>query len=188
MKYLLLLLLGCKELQQSAPIEPTKSALDIVNASDPSKYPETPHWNDDYDAIILATLKEYPVKKMPCSPLVTIAGIVKAESGFKKSSTYHEPPPLGIDSIGLLQMSVEDENWAKCGFKSVADVKNPIRNLYCGIKTMNRYEQKWPEKNFYQAQGAYWAVVRRAEYWPGKPQGGWKTVRAYWEKQGCKIQ
>lgn len=91
MKLLLLTILAAcsnKVVQQDAPKEPVvvqPTALEIVNASDPSKYPETAHWSPDYEAIILATLKEYPVKKLPCDPITTFKGIVNAESGFKKS-------------------------------------------------------------------------------------------------------
>ncbi len=56
-------------IQPPIVVQPIKTALDIVSASDPNKYPETPTWSADYEEIILLTLKEYPVTKLPCSPI-----------------------------------------------------------------------------------------------------------------------
>jgi hypothetical protein len=191
LRYLLMLLLGA--CQTTPPIKvPEPSPEEVIEkllATDAAKYPETRHWDNDYDAIIDATLKVYPVKKFPCDPLVTMAGIVLAESGFKRSTKYMEPK-LKYYSRGLLQLSVEDESWAKCGIGTVEAINHPIRNLYCGIKLMNRYETKWPTRNFFEAQGAYWSTVRWDKYpmWKGKTQGGVKTVLKYWRDNGCQIQ
>lgn len=172
---------------QTTVVPPTtnpQDEIDALLAKDPTQYPKV-GWVDDYDKIILATLKLYPVKNLPCDPLVTIAGIVKAESDFNKNSTYMEGAPLYYSSDGLLQLSIQDEDWAHCGLKSKQDLYNPIRNLYCGIKIMN-YNDAHHTGNFYQVQGHYWSTVRRLEDWPGKDQGGWQTVKAYWQGQRCQ--
>lgn len=199
MKYysLLLLVIGCAtttvppQIEVTQPpvvVETVKTALEIVNASDPSKYPETAHWSPDYEAIVLATLKEYPVKKLPCDPIVTFKGIVNAESGFKKSSRYLES--FGVYSIGLMQLSVSDEKRYFCGFKTEADVINPIRNLYCGVKVFNTLENKYPNENFYEYGGRYFSTLRWNKFakWEGKTQSGWERVRKYWSNLGCEIK
>lgn len=171
------------------PPAPVGRSIDELLKLDTKLFPETPYWDKEYDEIALATLKEFPVKKLPCDPLVTLVGIAKAESGLKKNSTYMEPAPLNYSSDGLFQLSIQDESWAKCGFKTKADVRHPLRNIYCAIKIMSSYEKKWPERNFYEAQGAYWSVLRWNKFpkWAGKKQDGWLRVKKYWESQGCKL-
>lgn len=39
-------------------------------------------------------------------------------------------------SIGLLQLSLADEERYRCGFKSEVDITDPTRNLTCGIKVV----------------------------------------------------
>ena len=39
-----------------------------------------------------------------------IVAMSKFESNWNPHDIYHEPPPLGVDSIGLLQLSYEDED------------------------------------------------------------------------------
>ena len=49
------------------------------------------------------------------SPLQTkwwaelLVELARCESSWKPHEIYHEPPPLGVDSVGLLQLSYEDE-------------------------------------------------------------------------------
>lgn len=196
--FLLLTLLACQPVKEDLPTTNLEKPTIITNpvdtiesllAIDPAKYPSEAHWDADYDKIILLTLKKYPVKNLPCDPLLTLAGIVKAESSFHKNSTYMEGAPLFYSSDGLLQLSIQDEDWAKCGLKSKQDLYNPIRNLYCGIKIMN-YNDAHRSGSFYEVQGAYWATIRWNKYpkWAGKSQGGWNTVREYWKSKNCEVK
>lgn len=182
-----LLLTGFTKQAPKQPVVSHKTALEIVTASDPSKYPETAYWDSSYEEIILATLKEYPVKKLPCEPIVTFKGIVNAESGFKKSSRYLES--FGVYSIGLMQLSVSDEKRYPCGFKTEVNVLNPIQNLYCSVIIMNTLEKKYPDISFYEAQGKYWSTLRwdKFKVWEGKTQSGVNRVLKYWGTNGCKL-
>jgi hypothetical protein len=195
MKYLILALTlaSCvPTAKQDAPIEVVPTPQELVDkllAIDPAKFPETPHWAvPEYEQIILETLKLFPVKQLPCSPIVTFKGIVNAESSFKKSSRYLES--FGVYSIGLMQLSVSDEKRYFCGFKTEADVINPIRNLYCGVKVFHTLENKYPKESFYEYGGRYFSTLRWDRYpvWKGKTQSGWNRVRDYWKKNGCLVK
>jgi hypothetical protein len=185
-----IILLAAFSSKKPVPVEQVISPqekVDALLAIDPTKFPETPHWAvPEYDQIILETLKLLPVK-MPCDPITTIKGMVQAESSFKKNSMYLES--FGVYSIGLMQLSVEDEKRYHCGFKTQADVKHPIRNLYCTIKIMNKLQTLYPNENFFEAQGRYWSTARWDRYakWKGKSQGGVKRVLAYWKSNGCNV-
>jgi hypothetical protein len=194
MKYLILALalVSCvPTVKQDAPIEVVPTPQELVDkllSIDPARFPETPHWGPEYEQIILETLKLFPVKQLPCEPITTFKGIVNAESGFKKSSRYLES--FGVYSIGLMQLSVSDEKRYFCGFKTEADVINPIRNLYCSVKVFNTLENKYPKESFYEYGGRYFSTLRWNKYkvWEGKTQSGWQRVRDYWQKNGCLVK
>ena len=183
MKYLTLLILASCVSMLKAPVQSPQDQINALLAKDPSGYPAQ-GWVSDYDAIILTTLKLYPVKNLPCDPLVTIAGIVKAESSFQKNDTYMEGAPLYYSSDGLLQLSIQDESWAHCGLQSKQDLYNPIRNLYCGILIMN-YNDAHYTGNFSQVQGHYWSSVRYDASWQGKEGADNHTAQDYWKANGC---
>jgi hypothetical protein len=95
-----------------------------------------------------------------------IVGMVKYESSFNPNSIYREPPPLGIDSIGLLQLSYEDKaNYPFCNLdRKTKNLQDPINNLDCGIKIMStllsRYGYISTPSN--KGMAAYWSVVRES--------------------------
>ena len=96
-----------------------------------------------------------------------IIAIAKFESGWDPHNIFHEPPPLGVDSIGLLQLSYEDEPHYHLEHlnKAAKDLENPLINLRCGLKifsdllaldgTVTRLvNQK------HRGAAAYWSVIR----------------------------
>ncbi|UVK37717.1 hypothetical protein LHFGNBLO_004798 [Mesorhizobium sp. AR10] len=64
-----------------------------------------------------------------------IADLVAEESVNNTTAAYWEEDQ-GQYSIGLLQLSLADEERYRCGFKSEVDVTDPHRNLTCGIKVV----------------------------------------------------
>ncbi len=95
-----------------------------------------------------------------------IVGIVKYESDFDPNNIYHEPPPLSIDSIGLLQLSYEDKaQYPFCNLnRKTKNLQDPINNLDCGIKIMAKLIDKWGVITNSKNRGlaAYWSVVRKS--------------------------
>lgn len=62
--------------------------------------------------------------------------IARYESSFNPNSIYHEPPPLGIDSIGLYQLSYEDKfSWCLMDRKAKT-LQNPLINIECAVPAM----------------------------------------------------
>lgn len=60
------------------------------------------------------------------------------ESGWNPRDVYHEPPSLGVDSIGLMQVSVEDQS-AETEFHYTAeDLKVPEKNLRLSVAIFDR--------------------------------------------------
>lgn len=96
-----------------------------------------------------------------------IIAMSKFESGWDPHNLFHEPPPLGVDSIGLLQLSYEDEpNYHLEHLQKAAkDLENPLINLRCGLKifsdllardgTVTRLVNQR-----FRGGAAYWSVIR----------------------------
>ena len=155
-------------------------SIEDLLKKDASSYP-LKGWHSDYDKILQATSKKFPVE-VPCDdvPLFFKAIAFKETSGFNRNSSYMEPPPLGYTSDGLLQLSIEDERAYKCGFTTRESVRHPIRNLYCGVKILARIQSlsKFKGKSIYYQAGQYWSVMRDFGNWP-KANGRLKEVKAY---------
>lgn len=145
-------------------------------------------WHPDYDLAIELAAKEFPIT-VPCNnPKLFFKSLAFPESAHDRRSTYREPPPLGYDSLGLLQLSLEDEKVYKCGFKTREDVYHPIRNLYCGVKILNKLQTKYAGKSIYWQGGQYWSVLRNPENWPNrKYYNGLKSFKKEMSKGGCKL-
>lgn len=94
-----------------------------------------------------------------------ISSITQFESAFDPTSVYQESfdnsagePVL---SVGLLQLSIEDARPYKCAeIQTSADLKDPLKNLACGIRIFNR----WIAGD---------GVIR-------SNVGGWKGAARYW--------
>lgn len=96
-----------------------------------------------------------------------IIAMAKFESSWKPTAVFHEPPPLGVDSIGLLQLSYQDQPIYHLEPLDPArdSLKDPLINLRCGIKILAH----WLVKDKVVASSAgghhrgaarYWSVVR----------------------------
>lgn len=99
-----------------------------------------------------------------------IISMAKYESNWDPHGIYHEPPPLSVDSIGLLQLSYEDETSYKFSVVLNREQKNledPLINLRCGVFILAR----WLAKDGTIAAGStgrdarggarYWSVLRQ---------------------------
>ena len=88
-----------------------------------------------------------------------LGSMAKWESGFDPNQVYRES--FGVNSIGLLQLSVSDKAYG-CDFKTEADVKDPLKNISCAVRIM----EKWTLKDGVistpanKGSARYWAVLR----------------------------
>jgi hypothetical protein len=64
-----------------------------------------------------------------------LAALTSAESVNNSAAAFWEADQ-GQYSIGLMQLSLADENRYRCGFKSEAEITDPDRNLSCGVKVV----------------------------------------------------
>ena len=74
-----------------------------------------------------------------------IVAIAHFESSWKPHEIFHEPPPLGVDSVGLLQLSYEDEpnfHLEKLD-RGVKSLEDPLVNLRCGVKILRGGARYW---------------------------------------------
>jgi hypothetical protein len=206
MKYLILVLVFLAGCTLTAPTE--------VKESKPTRTP-TKEWPTDYELAIhgavtsaMTSMSNEQMTPM-CPKWKSLSEIqrkqfyadllfatTKFESNYSPISMYWEKTMDADDvtgeitiSEGLLQLSYQDEPWAKCGFdykkdkdKHLADLKNrvklnkqswkslhpdktilnPERNLICGIKIMNYRvnHKKLQGQEFQKMMGAYWAAIR----------------------------
>lgn len=100
-----------------------------------------------------------------------IIAMIKFESNFDPHCIYHEPPPLGIDSVGLLQLSYEDQD--NYGLEKIErsnkSLEDPLVNIRCGLTIFSH----WVAKDNTVASGAgkqsrgaarYWSVMRSGHH------------------------
>lgn len=189
MKYLFLLLTACStkviptpEVTQP-PVVVEKTVADYAKETYPVK-----GWDIRYSEVIKLLEKEFPIT-VPCGTELFLKAVISAESNFNNASYYMEPAPLNRYSIGLFQLSLSDsKNYGGCMFKTEKEIENPIYNLHCAMKIMHTLQKKRPYENVWQSLGRYWSVLRREEYWPGKPQSGYLRFKKYLENNGCTIK
>ncbi|HEX8693783.1 MAG TPA: transglycosylase SLT domain-containing protein [Longimicrobium sp.] len=100
-----------------------------------------------------------------------IIGMAKFESSWNPHTIYHEPPPLGIDSVGLLQLSYEDQpSYALEPLdREKKSLEDPLVNLRCGVKIMARLLAKdhvVASGKGSKSRGAarYWSVLREGHH------------------------
>jgi len=94
-----------------------------------------------------------------------LADLVSAESVNSSSAAYWEADQDQY-SIGLLQLSLSDEQRYHCGFKSEVDITDPDRNLACGVKIVTMLVGAdgavgGGEGTEMKGIGAYWQNLRR---------------------------
>lgn len=74
--------------------------------------------------------------------LMLISAIAKMESNFDSACVYREPPPLNVDSIGLMQLSLGDKSYG-CDFTDEETIKDPRRNLLCAVRIIDRLVNRY---------------------------------------------
>jgi hypothetical protein len=64
-----------------------------------------------------------------------LVAIAKFESDWDPKNVFHEPPPLGVNSIGLLQLSLKDQNGYQVSphITDENELKDPLLNLGWGV-------------------------------------------------------
>lgn len=94
-----------------------------------------------------------------------LSAMVRFESNFKTETKYTEDfndsKGNRVISRGLLQISIESGNAYGCAFKTANDLHDPLQNLSCGIRILNRW-------------------VGRDGRIAGKVSGSWKGGARYW--------
>ncbi|MGE8064812.1 transglycosylase SLT domain-containing protein [Pseudomonas sp. NPDC089569] len=92
-----------------------------------------------------------------------IIKMIAFESGFDPHCIYKEPPPLGVDSVGLLQLSYEDEQHYSLEplSREEKSLEDPWVNIRCGLKIFSH----WLARDKVVAQGSGGASRGAARYW-----------------------
>jgi Transglycosylase SLT domain len=97
--------------------------------------------------------------------------IARFESGWKPHEVFHEPPPLGVDSIGLLQLSYEDEPVYHLEHldRNQKSLEDPLMNLRCGVKIMSTLVARdgvvaTSVGGKHQGGARYWSVLRAGHH------------------------
>lgn len=139
-------------------------------------------WDIRYDkAIDLAMKKHLPCPPVPCGNFVNfIKALATAESGLDYEQVYKEPDSIGgMNSIGLLQLSVNDVKNYKSDLKiySEDDLKDPIKNLSLGVEIICKLHHQMPSKTVYETSGRYFSVLRWDKYWPTRKQDGFERFK-----------
>ena len=97
-----------------------------------------------------------------------LVGIAKFESSFNPAAEYREAfndrNGKPVISTGLLQLSKESANGYGCGIKSQDDLKDPYRNIDCGLKILERWIERdgviASSKAPWKGGARYWSVLR----------------------------
>lgn len=96
-----------------------------------------------------------------------VVAIAKYESNWNPTTRYMEPAPLNYESLGLLQLSYEDQKaYPFCKLdRASKNLFNPLVNLKCGVGIMARLIAK--DAVIAKGQGSssrglarYWSVMR----------------------------
>ncbi len=101
-----------------------------------------------------------------------ISSMVRFESNFNPAISFTEgfndSQGKPVVSRGLLQLSIESGNAYGCQFKSAQEVHDPLKNLSCGVKILNRWlgrDGRIAGKVSSQWRGGarYWSVLREGD-------------------------
>lgn len=117
------------------------------NANDLASFcPKYKSLDSDHKAFVLGTMA---------------VAVALYESSYNPNSIFHEPPPLGIDSVGLFQLSYEDKfPWCVMQ-KAQKTLENPRVNIECAVPEMAK-------------------LVSRDGVLSGGSKGAWKGMARYW--------
>lgn len=98
-----------------------------------------------------------------------ISGMSERESAHNPNTTYKESfndaKGNPVISAGLLQISVESANSYGCGFKNTEELKDPKRNLACGLRILNKWlgndgVVSGKVGSSWKGGARYWSVLR----------------------------
>jgi len=96
-----------------------------------------------------------------------VIAIAKFESNWRPDSIFHEPPPLGVDSVGLLQLSYQDQKHYHLERldPSAKSLEDPQVNIRCGVVILTKLvsdDRTVEGSNDGRFKGAarYWSVIR----------------------------
>jgi Transglycosylase SLT domain len=97
-----------------------------------------------------------------------VIGIAKFESNWKPDAIFHEPPPLGVDSVGLLQLSYSDQKHYHLEplDPSAKSLEDPLINIRCGVVILtklisaDRTVAGSSNGGLFKGAARYWSVIR----------------------------
>lgn len=101
-----------------------------------------------------------------------ISSMVRFESNFKPATKYTEgfndSKGNPVISRGLLQISIESANSYGCGFKNAEELHDPLKNLSCGVRILDRWVGRdgriaGKVSGSWRGGARYWAVLRAAD-------------------------
>ncbi|KYG69215.1 hypothetical protein AZI87_08385 [Bdellovibrio bacteriovorus] len=101
-----------------------------------------------------------------------MSNMVRFESNYNTNTSYTEAfndsQGRRVVSRGLLQISIESGNAYGCNFKSTKDLHDPLQNLSCGIRILNRWVGRdgriaGKVSGSWRGGARYWAVLRAGD-------------------------
>lgn len=165
-----LLTVGCSNLDVKPPEQTSTTPITLIPA------PVILAWGDkhpDWDKALKEEIakNDWSVAPNICKKLSKescvaqlMSKMAQYESSFNPSEVYHEPPPLGVDSIGLFQLSIESEK-TLCSLTSKEQLKDPIINIKCAVKVLYKWTARdkvlyGGKKGAWLGGSRYWSVLR----------------------------
>jgi hypothetical protein len=93
-----------------------------------------------------------------------LTAVVKPESNYETATAYWEDGRQQQFSLGLLQLSYNDNAGYSCGFTTEAQVTDPDRNLACGIRIVSKLVKRdgriGGDAGSTNGAAAYWSTLR----------------------------
>ena len=118
--------------------------------------------------------------------------MTKYESSFNPKTYYMEPPPLGYSSIGLFQLSYEDQaNYPDCQLiRKEKNLEDGVTNIKCAViilsKLVSRDNRVAGYVGGWKGGARYWSVLRSDN--KGKPRPAYSGIVAYMKSvKECKA-
>lgn len=121
-----------------------------------------------------------------------ISIMTKFESSFNPKTKFMEPPPLGYESIGLMQLSYQDQpNYPTCELnRSLKNLEDGSHNLRCGLIILNKLVQQdnriaGQVSGRWKGGARYWSVLRFEN--KGKPRPSYNSIISHMKSvTACK--
>lgn len=109
--------------------------------------------------------------------------MAKYESSYNPKTFFMEPPPLGYHSIGLFQLSYEDQpNYPECALsKKEKNLEDGVTNIKCAViilsKLVTRDGRIAGNVGGWKGGARYWSVLRYEN--KGKPRPAYNGIVAH---------